>query len=267
MAKKKTSTNSTESFYSYSAKRKLRKEEVAAYRRIVIATVAVIALLVAGYYVGVPLIARMGGDDADMALNKLGQRDTIPPTPPRLDSLPEATRTPEIQVKGTAESSSTVRIFIDDQEVLSLIVDRDGIFQGDLTLKEGLNTITATATDSADNTSRATQPLMVLLKTTQPQLSLSREIDSRTTEESVTVAGRTEAGAKVTINEASVFLNDDNSFDYTVRLEEGSNTIRVVATDRAGNTRQLVRTVTREVESEVEDEDDEEEGRSSARPR
>ncbi len=56
-------SHNTESFYSYSAKRNLRKEEIAAYKRIALATVIIVGLLAAAYFVGVPFIARMGGDE------------------------------------------------------------------------------------------------------------------------------------------------------------------------------------------------------------
>lgn len=238
---------STESFYSYSAKRKLRKEEVAAYRRIGLATVLVVGLLVAGYFIGVPLIARMGGDDVDPAsLNKLGTKDTIPPSTPRLDSLPEAVRSAAMTVKGTAESSATVTLFIDEKKMASVVVDRDGHFEGDLELQNGLNTITAVATDPAGNSSRPSQAVAVLLKTTPPQLRLTEEIPGQTDRSLLTVKGKTEAGASVTINDRAVILADDNSFETDVSLKEGENTIKIVATDRAGNTRQISRTVTLE---------------------
>lgn len=236
--------SSPESFYSYSAKRNLRKEEVAAYKRIALATVIIVSLLAAAYFVGVPFIARMGGDDISLTdKNKLGTTDNIPPTSPKLEALPEAVRSRTLTIKGSAESNSTVKISNNDKEVASFLVDKDGLFQGTIELETGDNSLTAVAVDAAGNSSRATKAITVTFDATAPRLSLSVELPATTDKNSVTIKGRTEAGSEVTINGRSVILADDNSFDTSLNLTKGSNTITIIATDKAGNSSRINRTV------------------------
>jgi hypothetical protein len=48
--------------------------------------------------------------------------------------------------------------------------------------------------------------------------------------------GRTEQGAKLTINEESVQVSSDGSFSYNLGLMPGRNKVTIIVTDTAGNT-------------------------------
>lgn len=245
------SKNGTESFYSYSAKRNLRKEEIAAYKRIGLATIVIVGLLAGGYFIGLPMLARMGGDDISLHdTDKLGTTDSIPPTSPKLESLPEATRVRSLTIKGSAESDSTVKVFNNDKEIASFVVGSDGLFQGDIELENGNNSITVVAEDAAGNTSRATKAVIVAYDTTAPRLSLTAEPNSTVSTASATFKGKTEAGASVTVNDRALILADDNSFETTVTLNPGGNSIAIVATDKAGNASRITRTITYSKEAE-----------------
>src|SRR5690606_18008483 len=112
MAMRKRTANS---FYSYSAKRSLRQEEVAAYRRIVLATIVIVGLIVGGYFLGVPLIANLGNSDGEQ-VSSLGSTDNIAPAAPNLNSLPSQTNTSKLKISGSAESGSTVTVMLNEEE-------------------------------------------------------------------------------------------------------------------------------------------------------
>ncbi len=248
----KSINQNNESFYSFSARRNLRKEEVAAYKRIAIATIVVVGLLAAGYFWGVPLIAQMGGDSVNLSdKDKLGTTDNIPPTSPKLDTIPEFVRVRQLTIKGSAESGATVVLRNNDQELATFTADKDGLFQGEITLEAGLNTLSATAQDAAGNTSRATKSVTITFDATPPKLTLSSEPNSVVTTSRVTFKGKVESGSTVTINNRLTVLADDDSFESEINLSPGANTITIIATDQAGNINRISRTVTLEQPSQA----------------
>lgn len=69
--------------------------------------------------------------------------------------------------------------------------------------------------------------------TTEPLLTLtSPATESVTDQNAVTVAGTTERGTQLTINDESVFVKTDGSFEEQVVLQAGLNTIIVKAVNR-----------------------------------
>ena len=241
MATRKRTTNS---FYSYSAKRNLRQEEVSAYRRITFATLLVIALIVGGYFLGVPLLANLGNGASDDQITPLGSTDSIAPAAPQISSLPDQTRTKSVNITGTAESGSTVTVLVNDEEAFSTLTDKEGLFSGEANLSGGENIVVATAKDPAGNESRKSKELSITYDATPPSLVLLQELPSQTSTPTITVSGKAEAGAKVTINQRVTVVNGDGVFNHTMQLNPGENRIEIVASDAAENTRRIERTVT-----------------------
>ncbi len=93
-----------------------------------------------------------------------------------------------------------------------------------------------TAEDEAGN--KTTINLKVLLDTTPPKLTVTTPVAFQIFHTpSVTVTGKTEKDATVTVNGVKVSVNSENyTFSYTLTLTKpGLNTIKVTATDLAGN--------------------------------
>ena len=239
-------TSSASSFYSYSAKRSLRQEEISAYKRIALVTVLIVALLVGGYFLGIPLLARMGAGSATIpAHSPLGTTDNIPPTAPRLDSLPDITRSHTLTVTGTAESGSQVAISINNNQQVSALADKNGEFKGDITLSTGENSITAIAIDAVGNKSRASKAVIVTYDATPPKLSVVSPASNQTTADTtpIVVNGKTDPAAAILVNDRQIIVQPDGSFSTTVSLSAGDNQITVTATDAAGNQTKITRTV------------------------
>ena len=77
--------------------------------------------------------------------------------------------------------------------------------------------------------------LGVLFDLTAPALEITSPTNGTTTEAaSLEVKGTTEKGVKVSVNGASV-TNNDGQFTTMVNLNEGTNSIKIEATDQAGN--------------------------------
>jgi len=241
MATKKKSTNS---FYSYSAKRSLRQEEILAYRRITFATLLVITLIVGGYFLGVPLLANLGNGSGDDKITPLGSSDSISPAAPQISSLPDQTKTRSVTISGTAESGSTIIVTLNDEVAFDTLADKEGLFTGELSLIGGENIISAIAKDAAGNKSRDSKQLTIIYDANPPSLVLLQEIPSQFDKSAITINGKTEVGAKVTINERQVVVNTEGVFNHAVQLESGKNAIVIIARDSADNTRKIERSVT-----------------------
>lgn len=252
--KKRSKSNS---FYSYSAKRSLRQEEIAAYRRIALATLIVVALIVGGYFLGVPLLANLGNTNSNLN-QQLGTADNVAPAPPILNSVPNQTNQQPLRLTGSAESGATISVMINGEEKLSTIVDGQGLFEGEVELANGQNAMIATARDAAGNTSRESKEVIVVYDATPPSLVLLQNIPDTTDEATLTVSGKTEPGAKVAVNQRRSIVNSEGVFNSTINLEEGQNSIEIISTDAAGNENVIKRNITRSTSPPPDDEDESE---------
>ncbi|MGQ9582711.1 MAG: right-handed parallel beta-helix repeat-containing protein, partial [Thermoplasmatota archaeon] len=110
-----------------------------------------------------------------------------------------------------------------------------------LDLPDGNHTIYVRATDAVGN--RALLTLALTVDTRVTLLDVIEPTEGLVTRDPVlTVRGSTEAAAKILVNGARAQL-DEGAFCVTVELSEGNNTILVSATDAAGNTATIVRSV------------------------
>jgi hypothetical protein len=66
-----------------------------------------------------------------------------------------------------------------------------------------------------------------------------------TYEKKVLIKGKTEPGAKITINGKDVSVNEDGTFSLEVELKEGENTFEIIAIDPAGNESKTTLTIIR----------------------
>jgi len=157
--------------------------------------------------------------------------DTAPPaitvTYPQQNAI---LNTKNFTITGTTEAGATLTINNN-----SVNVGANGSFSYDAVIS-GPQTFTIVAKDSAGNTKQFV--LNVSLDTTPPILNVSEpkafeEIHAQF----VTVKGKTEKDAKVTINGTEVQVNPaDYSFSYSLQLTtSGLNSIQVIAVDLAGN--------------------------------
>lgn len=118
-------------------------------------------------------------------------------------------------------------------------------FSVEITLAEGANAITATASDTAGNTASATGS--VLLDTLPPMLTVvSPAGDLITNQPTFTVAGTaSDNGSEVdtvAVNGTTVTLTD-GAYSTDLTLSEGTNTVTVTAADKVGNMTIVTRSI------------------------
>lgn len=141
----------------------------------------------------------------------------------------------------TGNVSESAALTINGQAV-TLAPDNSFSF-GPLTLSEGSNLITVSATDAATNNGNAS--VSVSLDTVAPIISVTSPVNNTLTNQNqITVTGQVSELATLSINGQAVQVELDGSFNGTINLTEGTNTLTLTASDAATNVGQTSITVT-----------------------
>jgi RHS repeat-associated protein len=154
-----------------------------------------------------------------------------------LDSV--ITNLSRVTISGTVKDSTAVTLTVNGVNVPI----NNGSFTTQIVLTEGKNRFTIVATDAAGNTTTVSRT--VIADRTPPSLAVSSPIDSTITNlSSIIVSGTISDSTAVTltVNGQSVSVSN-GSFAITIFLTEGINKITIAATDAAGNTSSIIRTV------------------------
>lgn len=218
-----------------------RKQEARNIRQAVLYIVLTLTLALVLVFVGIPLLIRMaiflGNIRTSSKLPE--QTDTIPPSPPRIIIPFEATNSAQFSLKGYTEPGATIKVFNSGLSSGETVADNEGSFAIDnLKLTSGRNEITAVAQDAAGNESQPSMPTVVDFDTTPPALEITHPESGETItglESQITLEGKTEEGAKISINGRLVIVGPEGDFSYQYSLEEGENTFTIIAQDKAGN--------------------------------
>lgn len=167
--------------------------------------------------------------------------------PPILDPLPEATNSATIAITGKGDPGMKIVLYIDEEESVTLPVESDGTFSITKKFTEGEHTVSAKAKNDKDLVSDLSNVMTVTIKRSKPELTVTNPQDgARIVGENNTliVKGKTDSDNTVTVNDRLAVVGSDGSFSYTQTLTEGENTIRIAATDPAGNGETVERRVT-----------------------
>ena len=141
----------------------------------------------------------------------------------------------------TGESEPEATVFLNG---INIPLDNQGQFTTTLSLSEGMNIITATATDIVSNTTVLTRS--ITLDTVAPTLTVDYPLEGfQTYSNIITVTGFTEVGSFVSVNSLPVGVDpSDGSFTAWTLLDPGVNTVTVQAIDSASNVTTVTRTAT-----------------------
>ena len=156
-----------------------------------------------------------------------------------------------LTLTGSAEANATVKVYDGATLLGSATADGSGNWSyTTAALTNGAHSLTATATDVAGNTSAASSALSVTIDTTAPvtpaiaSFSTDSGIagDHITSDNTLTLAGSTEAGSVVKVYDGATLLGSataDGSGNWsytTAALANGAHSLTATATDVAGNT-------------------------------
>lgn len=148
------------------------------------------------------------------------------------------TNEPEVTVEGDATPDTSVKLQHNGEDVDAAVdIDDDGEFAIPVELTEGVNELTAmTLVDGEE--AKESEPVTVTLDTEAPDLSIDSHNDGdKTNRETATIEGSVydDHLDSVEVNGQEAEVADDGSYSKRILLDEGENTIEIVATDKAGN--------------------------------
>lgn len=166
---------------------------------------------------------------------------------PILDPLESATNSAKITIKGIASTEQTIDLYINNEIVDKTKTKKNNSFVfEDITLASGENVIKAQATTKESKKSEFSNEIIVVYKKEAPKLS----VDSPNQDQSfskddnpIKVSGKTNPGTRVIVNDFWAIVDEQGNFSYNLRLQNGDNTIKIVATDEAGNKTEMERKV------------------------
>lgn len=233
-----TNSNSRKVFYS----RLARKEEKRNLRKAILFSLLTIVLLLGLIFFGIPsltglavLVSELRGTSVTIE-----QNDTLPPPPPRFNSLPEYTKESSLSISGFSEPSSTVEIFLNGSSAGTVVSTAEGTFTfSKVSLPSRENEIYTIATDEAGNKSQPTPRFMIIFDNTAPKLEITQPQDGTTLagerKRKIRIEGQTEENVSLTINERLIILASEGKFSTDYTLSDGENHLKVIAIDPAGN--------------------------------
>lgn len=218
-----------------------RVQEKKSKRQALLFALLTLVLIVGVIFLGIPSLIKMAIFLSNLRTSgqAIETKDTVPPAPPRIQVVDEATNSAQLKVRGFAEPGATLKLRLNGQEE-EVIVDNEGQFILDnLTLRDGENKLLAVAVDAGGNESKASDLVTIVYDNEPPELTITSPEEGQEffdEEREVLVAGETEADARVNVNAFYAVVDTEGNFVKRLNLEEGENEIKIVARDKAGNT-------------------------------
>ncbi|OGH47721.1 MAG: hypothetical protein A3A51_04765 [Candidatus Levybacteria bacterium RIFCSPLOWO2_01_FULL_39_10] len=209
-------------------------------QNLLITIIGIIAILFLFFRYGIPFLGNIGFFFGQLTSitndSSVNNENDVHVASPGLDPISRATSQSEITIKGTASPGLTVELYLNGFKEEESIVNDEGNFEFLVTLTEGENIIKARSVSDTKE-SDFSQSQTVVYKKTSPEISIDSPADGSEIkgENPITVKGQTDPDVSVTVNGFKAIINPDNTYSYSLLLREGSNEIKVVAEDLAGN--------------------------------
>lgn len=166
--------------------------------------------------------------------------EVIKPSSPLFSNIPQATKNDKLTLNGYAQPGMTVVLYLNGPENQRTTVSADGLFTfNDIALISGNNTIFAKAIDSDNVESEASTTYIVSFDKQKPKITINSPKDGETIknlDKRITITGKLDEKSEIKINDKIAILRPDMNFEFLLGAIEGKNTIKIEATDLAGNT-------------------------------
>lgn len=218
-----------------------RKIEQQSRKRLFYAIVGIAAVLFLLFRFGIPLLINfslfLSGRTSS---NTQAQTNTnnVFVAPPILDPIISATFSAQIKVTGTAAAHEKVTLYVNDNKTDEQDTKSDGTFLfNNVSLSTGNNTIKAQALQDA-NKSDYSNMATITVNNKPPQLTVDQPQDGQSFSKdnnTVTISGKTDPDVKITVNDFWAIVDESGNYSYVLKLQNGDNPIKVMATDQAGN--------------------------------
>lgn len=201
-----------------------------------------VIFIVVMYKWGIPFFVSVIAGKGSVLINQ--EQDVIPPQSPVLSALPEATGSASILVEGYTESGAALDLMVNDAVSQTSKAEADGSFAIYGMLSMGPNRVYVRAADEAGNIS-SSEVKLVSFDNKPVVLTVLSPKDSSEffggNNQVIDITGEVnKANSQVVINNSFVVLDKEGKFTHRFQLADGNNEIKIVASDRAGNTDEMV---------------------------
>ena len=210
-------------------------------RNILLILLGIIVLVVVAFFYAIPLLINF----SLYILNSRNSNDSgistnsplyIPP--PILNPLPDATNNSSITVSGSAMPKQKIILFLNDKNTQEVTVgdDKNFVFKN-ISLNQGDNDIKAKSVNPDNKESDYSSDSHILFNNKPPDLQLNSPQDNQSFSgnNQIKVEGKSDSGARVTVNGYWAIVDNSGNFSYLLNLQKGDNKIKVIASDDAGN--------------------------------
>ncbi len=208
-------------------------------KKLIFSLCGIVIVLFLLFKFGIPLLIKfslfMAGNKTPDTIQSANQPSFI--APPILNQYASATNSAQITISGNASAKQEIKLYVNNQVVDSKNTDSDGSFMFDkLTLSTGDNTIQAKA-KVKDKESDFSNTISVAYLNKAPSLDVNQPSDGQSfaKDPSLTVKGKTDPSAKVTVNDFQAIVDDSGNFSYTMQMQNGDNQLKIITSDEAGN--------------------------------
>lgn len=167
--------------------------------------------------------------------------------PPVLYIPYEATNSASLPISGYAAPLSKIEVYIDDEIKAQVSTDSEGKFTtSPIALNLGTNNITAVSINDSDKKSLPSKNIKLYFSNEKPELKISEPGDGteiKGGDKKIKVAGKTDANNSVAVNGSTVIVDSEGNWQTVIALNDGDNTITVVASNSFGNSNEIGRIV------------------------
>lgn len=166
-------------------------------------------------------------------------KDIIPPQSPVISALPDATNSAKLYIDGFTEAGANVELLLNDSVDKLTKADSTGYFIFDTLLISGQNRIQFRAKDETGNESMSEVTIIeqdskpVVLNISTPKNG--NEYFGKTNQVIDIKGDINKLGGQVLINSSFVQVDKTGAFVHRYMLSSGENTIKITASDKAGN--------------------------------
>lgn len=168
--------------------------------------------------------------------------DKTPPSPPFLQSVPDATNVSPFEIVGKVEPGNTVVISFNNKEE-EIQTDNNGNFSAKYDLVKGENSFFAYTRNPAGNRSQDTKNYVLIFDNEAPDINIIEPADGKSyygsKQKNVTIKGTTEIDSSVTVNDRIATVDDNGAFSLNYSLANGENNLTIKSVDKAGNQKEI----------------------------
>lgn len=204
--------------------------------------IAIIILLFLLLQFGPIILNSVGGFTSKFSSNKEEQvlQDKNSLEAPFINSIPEATDDKDIVISGSSSySDAQVELFVNGDRFDNVTLTSNQKFKFEnVTLSEGDNIIKVRVR-KGDIASPFSRDYTVVYSKGEPKLDVSNPSDGAQLskgDQEISIQGKTDPSNTVSVNGFRAVVDSDGNFSYYLKLQDGDNEIKVIATSESGKT-------------------------------